>query len=390
MQRDIKTYVRGCDTCQRIKHETSKPAGLLQLLDIPQKPWHSVSMDFVEGLPTSHKQNVVLVVVDRLTKYVHFIALTHPYTAAKVASLFLQHVFKLHGMPTSIVSDRDIAFTSLFWEELFRKQGVDLCRSSSYHPQTDGQTKVVNKSLEQYLKAFAADKPSLWVEWLPLAKYWYNTNYHATTKLSPFEALYGYKPPKLLDFVSDTTRVATMEDLLEHRQQVMGLLQDNLVAAQARMKLRADKHRQERHFEVGEWVFWRLQPFKQKTMHKKLGKLGPKFYGPFKVLERLRAVSYKLELPADVNIHLVFHVSCLKAKIGQTITPLHKLPPMDSLGHLALEPAEILETRVVKKRRLPAVTEALVLWEGAAKEDATWELLFKLQQDYPHLVGKVF
>ena len=262
MQWDIKTYVRGCDACQRIKHETSKPAGLLLPLDIPQKPWHSVSMDFVEGLPTSHKQNVVLVVVDRLTKYFHFIALTHPYTAAKVASLFLQHVFKLHGIPTSIVSDRDTAFTSLFWEELFRKQGVDLYMSSSYHPQTDGQTKVVNKSLEQYLRAFTADKPadkpSLWVEWLPLAEYLYNTNYHAATKLSPFEALYGYKPPKLLDFVSDTTRVAAMEDLVEHRQQVMGLLQDNLVAGQARMKLQADKHRQERHFEVGEWVFLRL------------------------------------------------------------------------------------------------------------------------------------
>jgi hypothetical protein len=134
MQRDIKAYVRGYDTYQRIKHETSKPAELLQPLEIPQKPWHLVSMDFVEGLLTSHKNNVVLVVVDRLTKYVHVIALAHPYTAAKVASLFLRHVFKLHGMPTSIVNDKDTAFISLFWEELFKMQGVDLCMSSSYHP----------------------------------------------------------------------------------------------------------------------------------------------------------------------------------------------------------------------------------------------------------------
>jgi hypothetical protein len=180
-------------------------------------------MDFVEGLPTSHKQNVVLVVVDRLTKYVHFITLAHPYTATKVASLFLQHVFKLLGMPTSVVGDRDIDFTSLFWEELFKMQVVDLCMSSSYHPQADRQTKVVIKSMEQYLRAFACDKPSLWVKWLPLAKYWFNTNCHAATKLSPFETLYGYKPPKLLDFVPKTTRVAAVEDLLEHRQQVMGL-----------------------------------------------------------------------------------------------------------------------------------------------------------------------
>ena len=116
---DVKAYVRSCDVCQRIKTETSKMPGLLQPLPIPPRPWHSISMDFVEGLPNSHKQNVILVVVDRFTKYAHFIALAHPYTASKVASLFLQHMFKLYGMSSSIVSDRDPVFTSLFWEKLF-------------------------------------------------------------------------------------------------------------------------------------------------------------------------------------------------------------------------------------------------------------------------------
>uniref|UniRef100_A0A2N9HR88 Reverse transcriptase n=1 Tax=Fagus sylvatica TaxID=28930 RepID=A0A2N9HR88_FAGSY len=389
MKKDIKAYIRGCDTCQRLKHETSKPAGLLQPLAIPPRPWHSISMDFVEGLPTSRKQNVILVIVDRFTKYVHFISLSHPYTASKVAALFLQHVFKLHGLPSSIVSDRDTVFTSLFWEELFRRQGVDLAMSSSYHPQSDGQTEVVNKSLEHYLRAFAADKPSLWVEWLPLAEYWFNTNYHTSTKLSPFEALYGYLPPRLIEFVPGLTRVAAVEDLLEHRQQVVGLLEHNLVAAQARMKQQADKHRSEREFEVGDWVFLRLQPFRQKSMRKKLGKLSPKFYGPYKVIQRVGMVAYKLELPEEACIHPVFHVSCLKAKLGKTITPISRLPPTDALGHLAPQPAKILETRTIKKRRLPAVTEVLVQWEEGDPDDATWELLFKLQEDYPHLVGKV-
>lgn len=138
-------------------------------------------MDFVEGLPTSNKHNVILVVVDRLTKYVHFIPLAHPYTTSRVADLFLHHVFKQHGLPLSIVSDRDTSSTSLFWEELFRKQEVDLAMSSSYHPQTDGQKEMVNKSLEFFVRAFAVDKASLWVEWLPLAEYWFNTNYHAST-----------------------------------------------------------------------------------------------------------------------------------------------------------------------------------------------------------------
>uniref|UniRef100_A0A2N9EMM8 RNA-directed DNA polymerase n=1 Tax=Fagus sylvatica TaxID=28930 RepID=A0A2N9EMM8_FAGSY len=238
----------------------------------------------LKELPTSSKQNVILVIVDKFTN--------------------------LHGLPSSIVSDRDTAFTSLFWEKLFRRQGVDLAMSSSYHPQSDGQTEVVNKSLEHYLRAFAADKPSLWVEWLPLAEYWFNTNYHTSTKLSPFEALYGYLPPRLIKFVPGLTRVAA------------------------------------------------------KSMHKKLGKLGPKFYGPYKVIQRVGMVAYKLELLERACIHPVFHVSFLKAKLGKTITPILRLPPIDALGHLAPQPTKILETRTIKKRRLPAVTEVHVQWEG--------------------------
>jgi hypothetical protein len=123
MKSDVKSYIKGCDICQRIKHETSKHVGFLQPISIPPRLWHSISMDFVKGLPTSNKQNVILVVVDRLTKYVHFIVLAHLYIATRVANLFLQHVFKLHGMSSSIVNDRDTAFTSLFCGELFRQQG---------------------------------------------------------------------------------------------------------------------------------------------------------------------------------------------------------------------------------------------------------------------------
>ena len=138
MKNAIKAYVKKCDTCQRIKIETSNPTSLLQPLPIPFKPWHSISMDFIEGLPTSNKQNVILVVVDRLTNYVHFIALAHPYTLAKVADLFMKFVFKLHGMSASIFSDRDIGSTTTFWQELFKSQEIDLAMSSGYHLQTDG------------------------------------------------------------------------------------------------------------------------------------------------------------------------------------------------------------------------------------------------------------
>ena len=134
----MKRHVKECDICQRLKYETCHVVGLLQPLPIPDKPWLDVSMDFVEGLPKFHSKDVVLVVVDRLTKFVHFIPLSHPYMAAKVADLYLQHVFKLQAMPASIVSDRDPVLTFHFWQELMRLQEVQLAMSSTYQPQYDG------------------------------------------------------------------------------------------------------------------------------------------------------------------------------------------------------------------------------------------------------------
>ena len=148
MKNDVKDHVRHCEVCQRIKVETTKPRGLLQPLLIPIKPWTDISLDFVDSLPKSHGYEVILMVVDKLTKYVHFIPLSHPYTATKVASMFMKEIFKFHGMPQSIISDRDAIFISKFWVELFRLQGIDLALSSAYRPQTDCQIEVVNKSLK--------------------------------------------------------------------------------------------------------------------------------------------------------------------------------------------------------------------------------------------------
>ena len=148
-------------------------------------------MDFITGLPNSGNKSVIMVVLDRLSKYAHFCALLHPFTPTLVAQSFMDQIFKLHGMPTSIVSERDPIFTSNFWQELFRIQGTQLKLITSYHLQTDGQTEAVNKCLETYLRCFTSEKQHLWVQWLPLAEWWYNTNYHATTKMTPYEAVYG-------------------------------------------------------------------------------------------------------------------------------------------------------------------------------------------------------
>uniref|UniRef100_A0A1J3DX06 Transposon Tf2-9 polyprotein n=1 Tax=Noccaea caerulescens TaxID=107243 RepID=A0A1J3DX06_NOCCA len=169
MYKDIQSYIQSCSVCQQCKYDTAASPGLLQPLPIPATIWSDNSMDFIDGLPLSLGKSVIFVVVDRLTKAAHFMALAHPYTAVSVAQLFLDNIFKLHGLPNSIVSDIDAVFLSEFWRELFTLQGVSLNYSSAYHPQSDGQTEVVNRCVETYLRCMCSDRPHLWSKWLPLA-----------------------------------------------------------------------------------------------------------------------------------------------------------------------------------------------------------------------------
>ncbi|PKI68053.1 hypothetical protein CRG98_011649 [Punica granatum] len=138
---------------------------------MPKSVFTDITMDFIEGLPKSTGKEVVFVVVDRCTKYAHFMTLPHPYSASMVAQVFLDNVFKLHRMPETIVSDRDPVFLSKFWQGLFRLQGVELLASTAYHQQTDGQSEAVNKCLETYLRCMTGDKPAMWAKWVPLAEW---------------------------------------------------------------------------------------------------------------------------------------------------------------------------------------------------------------------------
>jgi hypothetical protein len=151
-----------CDVCQCKKGETIKSPGTLQPLSIPPAIWRDISMDFIVGLPKSVNKSVIMVVVDHPSKYAHLCALQHPFTTSTVAQLFMDQVFKLHGMPHSIVSNRDPTFTNNFWQELFKLQGTQFHLITTYHPQTDGQIEVVNMCLETYLRCFASERKNQW------------------------------------------------------------------------------------------------------------------------------------------------------------------------------------------------------------------------------------
>jgi hypothetical protein len=223
-------------------------------------------MDFIEGLPLSHGFLVILVVIDRFTKYGHFIPLAHPYTVSTVAQLFLANIFKLHGMPTTIVSDHYPTFTSSFWHELFNLQSISLAFSSAYHPRSDGQTEALNKCLETCLRYYVGAKLKSWSVWLPLAEWWYNTSHHSATNITSFEAVYSYKPPALLFYVSGTSANLAVDSFLRDRTTVLTFLKEHLQAAQHCMKTQVDKHRSERQFDIGDWVYLRLQPYRQKSL----------------------------------------------------------------------------------------------------------------------------
>lgn len=162
LKHSVQQYVQSCEVCQQAKVEHVKSPGLLQLLAVPDRAWKVVSLDFIEGLPKSQGKDTILVIIDKFSKYAHFLPLTHPFTALSVAQLYFSQVYKLHGLPEAIISDRDRIFTSALWQELFRLSDTQLLMSSSYHPQTDGQTERLNQCLEAFLWCSVHSCPSQW------------------------------------------------------------------------------------------------------------------------------------------------------------------------------------------------------------------------------------
>ncbi|MCO5576936.1 hypothetical protein L7F22_030757 [Adiantum nelumboides] len=253
MQQDVIKYVKACHSCQIMKASRQLPQGLLQPLPVPKERWESISMDFITTLPRTSKGNAqILVIVDRFSKMAHFIPCKKAASAPDIASLFVQHIFRIHGLPRSIISDRDPKFTGHFWTSLFKSLGTNLLFSSAYHPQTDGQTERVNQILEEMLRHYIQNCLASWEEYLPLVEFAYNNAPHSVTGMTPFQAAYGHTPLVPTNFVLQH-KVALADQLVQEMQDILVQVRDKLVHVQQKYQKQANKHR--RHAEFNEDCF---------------------------------------------------------------------------------------------------------------------------------------
>ncbi|KAI3775824.1 hypothetical protein L1987_45578 [Smallanthus sonchifolius] len=312
-------------------------------LDIPEWKWEHIAMDFITKVPKTAKgYDTIWVIVDRLTKSAHFLPIRETYSSERLAEAFIKEIVSRHGVPVSIVSDRDTRFTSRFWKKFHEEMGTKLLISTTYHPQTDGQSERTIQTLEDMLRACIIDFGGSWDSHLPLVEFSYNNSYHASIGMPPYEMLYGRK-------------CRTPICWGEVGQKELGIL-------------------------------LKVSPWKGIIRFRKRGKLNPRFIGPFKILARVGKVAYRLELPEELSgIHSTFHVSHLRKCLADETShvPLNDIEVDERLNYVE-KPVAILE-RKEKRLRNKVIKQVKVQWQHRKGSDATWEAEEEMKQSYPYL-----
>jgi transposase InsO family protein len=376
----ISDYINSCDLCQRNKPSRHKKYGLLKPLPVPTGPWRSLSMDHITDLPLSDGYNGILVIVCRLTKQAHFIAAHKTDTSPDLARQFLDNIFRIHGIPEDIVSDRGATFTSRFWRDFLAMLRVQPNLSTAFHPETDGQTERINQTIEHYLRNYCDHLQTNWSELLPIAEFSYNSTFHSAIGMSPFFANLGYHPRLSVTITRDS--VPEAREFLEHIKSVQKRAAKNMTKAQEQYTYYANRKRlTPPEFEVDDKV-WLLRRNIRTT--RPSSKLDHKKLGPFKISEKVGTHAFRLELPDTMQIHPVFHVSLLEKYFPNKLPSRDITPPPDPVVVDGIEQYYI--EKILNSRIRHGSLEYFVHWEGYPIEARSWTLGTDMADDEPLVV----
>ncbi|GJV53995.1 putative reverse transcriptase domain-containing protein, partial [Tanacetum coccineum] len=343
-----------------VKIEYQKPSGLLVQPEIPQWKWENITMDFVTKSPKSATGQDMI--------------------------WYLKEVVSRHGVPVSIIYDRDGKFTSHFWKSLNKALGTRLDMSTAYHPEIDGQSERTIQTLEDMLRACVLDFGKGWDRQLPLVELSYNNSYHTSIKAAPFEALYGRKCRSPICWAEVRDSQLTGPEIIHETTEKRVQIKSRIQAARDRQKSYADVRRKPLEFQVGDKVMLKVSPWKGVIRFGKRGKLNPRYIGSFKIIAKVGTVAYRLKLPDKLSrVHSTFHVSNLKKCLADEplAIPLDEIQVDDKL-HFIEEPVEIMDREVkrLKQSRIPIFK---IRWNSRRGPEFTWEREGQMQKKYPHL-----
>lgn len=398
MTADSKQYVSTCEKCQRNKHRQTKPPGLLNVLPIPEARWQDVTMDFITGLPNSNGNNSIWIIVDRLTKRAHFIPVNmgdSESSAKNCAKVFQKEFQRLHGIPETIISDRDVRFTSTFWRSFMELQGSFHQLSSAFRPNTDGQTERTNRFLEDYVRNYVHASQNNWADLLWSAEIAYNSRIHDSIGMSPFEADLGYVPRSVPDHIFDNiVGTKSKKDILllgQKQQELLEILKETLGKAQERMKYYYDRNRPLQNFEVGDKVL--ISSKNLKIEHLGIAKegslkFGPLWIGPYPVIQKTTPDTYRLKLPIGLRLHPEFHTSLLKPYLIDPDTERFNKPNegMLSAGN-SVDQAFLIEC-IVGHKKVKGKILYLVKWVGYPSSENSWEPLSNIRKPASRLIDE--
>ncbi|KAL0162325.1 hypothetical protein M9458_041721, partial [Cirrhinus mrigala] len=367
---DTINFIKSCTACNTAKVPRRLPAGLLQPLPVPQRPWSHLAIDFVTDLPPSNGYTTILSVVNRFSKACRFIPLPKLPSALETAEVLCNWVFRLYGLPEDIISDRGPQFTSRLWATFFRLLGVNVSLTSSYHPQANGQIERLNQELTRFLRTYCQNRQEDWNRYLFWAEYAQNSLRKPSTSLTLFQCVLGFQPP-LFPWSREPSELPAVNSWFQNSEETWNQAHVHLQGAVRRTQAQADrKRRPNPPYEPGQWVWLSTRDLR---LHLPCKKLSPRYVGPFKIIKQITPVSFRLELPGDYRISPTFHVSLLK--------PAGDPEGVEDLDEAASQgPPPVVDgseevyrvNTILDSQRRRGQLQYLVDWEGFGPEERSW------------------